>query len=276
MASKSRWMRCTNELDGSVRDERSVLIGVTTFRGVRTGIAAGPPAPTGSEARAPCERRRCRGHTGMPAVSDRREYHAPVSSSSASPASSASSIETLEVEPSFLSLSAWEHGGTVFEVVSRRKLDTRQVLPYFVHDGVLEVGVLRRARPSRLLRGAPDVGLEPIGIDFAGVDETGDILHYGDAIFTKHAGVTVDADRLKVPLPSYARSMGYLTALSLPLMVGIAAPPSRDLSVAWDGVHHQICFRTVSDARAMMRAMPHSEDLAIFLGALGGVGAGAG
>src|SRR3954471_20426306 len=103
--------------------------------------------------------------------------------------------EALTGSPSFLMLGAWEVSGSTFEVVSRRRLDTRQVIPYFEHDGELHVGVLQRRRASRALRGAPLVGLEPVGIDFAGVDETGDILEYGRSVFNTRTRVTMDEQR---------------------------------------------------------------------------------
>src|SRR5690242_5467569 len=121
--------------------------------------------------------------------------------------------EALTGSPSFLMLGAWEARGTTFEIASRRRLDTRQVIPCFEHEGALHVGVLQRRRASRALRGAPLIGLEPVGIDFAGVDETGDILEYGRSVFNARTRVTMDERCLKIPLPSYARSIGYLSEL---------------------------------------------------------------
>jgi len=74
--------------------------------------------------------------------------------------STSSRIEPLTGRPEFLTLSRWDCGGTLFELASRRRLDTRQVIPYFLQDGGLHVGVLRRERASRLLRGGALVGLE--------------------------------------------------------------------------------------------------------------------
>ncbi len=180
-------------------------------------------------------------------------------------------IEPLTGRPEFLTVGRWSHAGTSFEVASRRRLDTRQVIPYFVHEGVLHVGVLRRERASRLLRGAPALGLEPIGLDFSGVDETADILHYGRALFTERAHVDIDPDALKLPLPSQARSIGYLTELALPLLVGIRPPPSRVLDVSWDGGHHQVRFLPLDALLATLdspEAGPHSEELSLLLRAL--------
>jgi hypothetical protein len=180
-------------------------------------------------------------------------------------------IEPIADAPSFLRLAAWRDGSRTREVASRRKLDTRQVLPYFVREGVTFAGLLERDRPSRAIRGASIRGAEAIGIDFARVDETADILSYGKAIFTEHTHARIDERALKLPLPSYARSIGYLTELSLPLLVGIEPPPSDRFDVTWDGGTHTIRFAPIDaliaefDARG---AMPHSEDLRILLGAL--------
>ncbi len=185
--------------------------------------------------------------------------------------STSSRIEPLRGRPEFLTLSRWDCGGTLFELASRRRLDTRQVLPYFQKDGVLYVGVLRRERASRLLRGGAVVGLEPIGLDFGGVDETGDILQYGRELFTERTGLVVDDSVLKLPLPSLARSIGYLTELGLPLLVGVRPPASRVLDVAWEGGHHQLQFLPVETLLRSLEAPgaePHSEDLPVLLRAL--------
>lgn len=180
--------------------------------------------------------------------------------------------EALAGRPSFLMLGAWEIGGATFEVASRRRLDTRQVIPYFEHDGELHVGVLQRRRASRALRGAQLVGLEPVGIDFAGVDETGDILEYGRSVFNARTRVTMDDRRLKIPLPSYARSIGHLTEFSLPLFVAVHPPPSPEIDVEWDGARHRLLFRPVD---ALLRELDsgvhlHSEELSLLLRALVG------
>ena len=135
----------------------------------------------------------------------------------------------------FLSVGAWEIDGERFEIASRPKLDSRVVLPFFERDGELFAGVLERIRPSRALRGAPLLGLEAIGFDFSGVDETADIKSYGRAIFTARAGVEIDDAAVAVALPSMARSIGYLTELTLPLLLGIRPPKGDDLEVSWDG-----------------------------------------
>ncbi|HYH96977.1 hypothetical protein [Hyalangium sp.] len=182
--------------------------------------------------------------------------------------------EALTGSPSFLMLGAWEVGGTTFEIASRRRLDTRQVIPYFEHEGELHVGVLQRRRASRAVRGAPLLGLEPVGIDFAGVDETGDILEYGRSVFNARTRISMDERRLKIPLPAYARSIGYLTELSLPLFVAVHPPPSPEIDVEWDGGHHRLLFRP---AETLLRELEagahvHSEDLVLLLRALVGPG----
>ena len=176
----------------------------------------------------------------------------------------------LEGEPSHLSFGAFRHRGERFEIVSRRRLDTRQVVPYFTYEGRTYAGVLERKRASRAVRGAPLVGWEPIGIDFGGVDETGDVLSYGKAIFTERAGVEIDESRLKIPLPSLAKSIGYLSELALPLLVPIVPPARHDLDVSWDGETHAIRFRPVSELVATIRRgeIPYSEDLLLMLTAL--------
>jgi len=180
--------------------------------------------------------------------------------------------EPLTGSPSFLLFGAWEAGGMTFEVASRRRLDTRQVIPYFEHDGVLHVGVLQRRRASRAVRGAPLLGLEPVGIDFAGVDETGDILEYGRSVFNARTRITLDERRLKIPLPTYARSIGYLTELALPLFVAVHPPPSAEIDVEWDGARHRLLFRPVETLLRELEAgvHAHSEDLALLLRGLVG------
>ncbi len=185
--------------------------------------------------------------------------------------STSSRIEPLTGRPEFLTLSRWDCGGVLFELASRRRLDTRQVVPYFLEDGVLHVGVLRRERASRLLRGTSTVGLEPIGLDFGGVDETGDILQYGRELFRERTGLVVDDSVLKLALPSMARSIGYLTELTLPLLVGVQPPASRVLDVSWEGGHHQLQFLPVDSLLRSLEspgAEPHSEDLPVLLRAL--------
>ena len=180
--------------------------------------------------------------------------------------------EPLTGAPSFLMLGAWEAGGTPYEIISRRRLDTRQVIPCFEHGGQLHVGVLQRRRASRALRGAPLLGLEPVGIDFGGVDETGDILEYGRSVFNARTRITIDDRRLKIPLPSYARSIGYLTELVLPLFVGVHPPPSPEIEVEWDGGRHRLLFRPVETLLRELEsgAHVHSEELALLLRGLAG------
>ncbi len=182
--------------------------------------------------------------------------------------------EALTGTPSFLSFGAWEAEGTTFEIASRRRLDTRQVIPYFEHLGRPHVGVLQRRRASRALRGAPLLGLEPVGIDFAGVDETGNILEYGHSVFNARTRIRVDEQRLMVPLPSYARSIGYLTELALPLFVAVHPPASAEIDVEWDGARHRLLFRP---ADALLHEVEsglhtHSEDLPLLLRGLLGPG----
>jgi hypothetical protein len=171
----------------------------------------------------------------------------------------------------FLSFGAWQVGSTVFEVASRRRLDARTVVPSFERDGITHVGLLERARAARKVRGAPLVGYEPIGIDFSGVDETGDILDYGKAIFTARSGVRIDPAGLKIPLPSYARSIGYLSELALPLIVRVEPPDSDRIEVAWDGETHHVVFAPLAEWEEKLSfrsATPRSEDVALFISAL--------
>lgn len=171
----------------------------------------------------------------------------------------------------FLTVGAWDIDGQRFEIASRPKLDSRVVLPFFSRGGELHAGVLERMRPSRALRGAPLLGLEAIGFDFSGVDETADIKSYGRAIFTARAGVEIDDAALAIALPSMARSVGYLTELTLPLLLGIKPPPQDDLEVSWDGSNHRILFRPVSEWLRLLGsndAPPCGEELFTLVRAL--------
>lgn len=174
-------------------------------------------------------------------------------------------IEPLQDEPGFLSLTGFRVGATVYELASRRRLDTRQVVPFFDHEGVRYVGVLERERASRRVRGAEPIGLEPIGFDLAGVDETGDVLSHSRAIFTARAGVELDGARSAQPLPSLARSIGWSTELALPLLLPIKPPPSHTLDVSWDGGHHRIVFCAADSLASIVRARVVAEDLSIAL-----------
>lgn len=167
--------------------------------------------------------------------------------------SSTPRIEPVSATPSYLLLSRWSGEGSV-EIVSRRRLDTRQVVPIFEREGVTYVGVLERARLSRAVRGVDVVGWEPIGIDFGGVDETGDILEYGRAIFSSHSRVEIDAASLKIALPSVALSIGYLTELALPLFVHVIPPVELVHEVSWDGLTHLVRFLPVTDAIEKIRS----------------------
>lgn len=166
-------------------------------------------------------------------------------------------------EPKFLSLTGFRVGGKLYEVVSRRRLDTRQVIPFYDEGSLRFVGVLERTRASRLVRNADPLGYEPIGFDFSGVDETGDILSYGRAIFTARAGIAID-ERAPMPLPSVARSIGWTTELALPLLLPVKKT-EPEIEVSWDGGHHRIVFRPLEEVASLAGA----EDLAIALPALG-------
>jgi hypothetical protein len=179
--------------------------------------------------------------------------------------STVQNIEPLEDEPAFLSLTGFRVGEGLQEIASRRRLDTRQVVPFFDHGGVRHIGVLERSRASRRVRGADPVSLEPIGFDFSGVDETGDILSYGRAIFTARAGVEIDGDGAPVPLPSVARSMGWSTELAMPLLVPIRPPASSAIEVSWDGGHHRIVFHPGETLATLLRTRVAAEDLALAL-----------
>jgi hypothetical protein len=171
----------------------------------------------------------------------------------------------------FLALTGIRQGTVRKEIVSRPKLDTRQVLPFYrAADGTLQVGVLERDRVARPLVGAPLRGWEAIGIDFGGVDETGDILRYGAEVFSAHAGVEVDAEALVLPLPSHARSIGYLTELGLPLLLPVKPPPAATFPVSWANETHTIRFddldKTIDEIRE--GRIPAAESLWLLLWAL--------
>ncbi len=192
----------------------------------------------------------------------------------------ASTIERIVGRPEFLSVAGFRDraaddgrpSSPTQEIVSRRRLDTRQVLPFFEHAGTLHVGVLERIRASRRVRtpsaDVEPLGLEPIGFDFAGVDETGDVLRYGRAIFSERAKVEVDHERLAIALPSFARSIGYSTELALPLLLPVLPPTSATVDVAWDGAHHRILFAPVEEVRRLLRERPHAEELSWLIDAL--------
>src|SRR5439155_22494620 len=180
--------------------------------------------------------------------------------------------EPIEGPPSFLTLGAWEAEGVPFEIAGRRNLDSRVVVPFFRGPGgELHAGLLHRERASRSLRGEPLMGVEPIGFDFKGVDETADILAYGEAMFGCRTQLRLDPEGLQIPLPSYARSIGYLTELSLPLLAPVLRPESLELPVAWDGANHRIVFHPAREALELLErpgAPPHAEDLSFLLRAL--------
>lgn len=182
------------------------------------------------------------------------------------PSGSIVSVERIEGRPDFLRFARVTVDGARIEVVARARLDTRQVLPFFDRDGVRHVGVLRRDRVSRVVRGAPASGLEPIGVDLAGVDETGDVQRHAEAIFTAHAQVRLDEARPTLPAPSVARSVGYLTELALPWAVPVEPPPADAVAVTWDGARHVVEFAPVDVVRARLGTTAHDEVLALMLG----------
>jgi hypothetical protein len=177
-------------------------------------------------------------------------------------------------EPKFLSIAGYRVGQEVHEIVSRKRLDTRQIVPFFRDSaGVVHVGLLERTRASRVVRGAAPIGLEPIGFDFSGVDETGDVREYGRAIFSARAGLAIDESALPVPLPSFARSIGYSTELALPLLLPVQPTDARSIDVSWDGGHHRIVFGPIAEMLARLenahaKSGCLAEDLAIALPAL--------
>ncbi len=173
-------------------------------------------------------------------------------------------MEKLVGTPSFLTLGAWTLDGRTFEIAGRRKLDSRHVLPWFAHGGEIIAGVLERERPSRALRGAPLLGLEAIGFDFSGVDQAGDIRAYGRAVFTERAHLTPDDAALQIALPSWARSVGYLTELALPLLLEVVPPPAREIAAG----DHRIRFAPVTELLALLETMPVGEELVTLLAAL--------
>ncbi|MCC6647497.1 MAG: hypothetical protein IT374_18235 [Polyangiaceae bacterium] len=169
----------------------------------------------------------------------------------------------------YLRFSRWTCDAGAFEIARRPRLDTRQIVPYFDVGGVRHVGVLSRRRVSRTVRGAPALGWEAIGIELSDVDETGDVLSLERAMFAERTGVRVDDDALTVPLPSHARSVGYLAELSLPLAVPIVPPGCSRLDVRWSGGEHEVLFLPLDEARGALGARPAGEDLALLLAALG-------
>jgi hypothetical protein len=169
----------------------------------------------------------------------------------------------------FLSLTGFRVGGKVHEIASRRRLDTRQIIPFYDDGGRRYVGVLERTRASRRARGADPLGLEPIGFDFSGVDETGDILSYGRAMFTARAGIELDPSRAPLPLPSIARSIGWTTELALPLLLPVK-PTARSIDVSWDGGHHKIAFHEVNELAERIAKTIAAEDFALALPILRG------
>jgi hypothetical protein len=180
--------------------------------------------------------------------------------------------EPIAHAPRFLAVAGWTTpGGSTLEVASRRRLDTRQVVPYFVRDGAVHVGVLARRRASRAVRGDALAGLEAIAFDLAGVDETADLAAHSDAMFSARAGLAVASDALTVALPAYARSVGYLTELALPVFVPVVPPDGDARAVSWDGGAHEIWFRPAAALLAELGAPgapPHAEDLALLLRAI--------
>lgn len=173
----------------------------------------------------------------------------------------------MEAEPKFLSLTGFRVGGATHEIVSRKRLDTRQIVPFYDEGATRYVGVLERSRASRRVRGADPIGLEPIGFDFSGVDETGDILSYGRAMFTARSGIELDPTRAPLPLPSFARSVGWSTELALPLLLPVK-PSARTIAVSRDGGHHHIRFHPIDELAAIVATSVCAEDLAIALPAL--------
>ena len=53
----------------------------------------------------------------------------------------------------------------------------------------------------------------------------------------------VDDAAHPIALPSFARSIGYLTELVLPLLLPVKPPPRDEIDVTWDGGHHRVLFR---------------------------------
>ncbi|MBS2023097.1 MAG: hypothetical protein JST92_11840 [Deltaproteobacteria bacterium] len=184
-------------------------------------------------------------------------------------------IEALTGKPEFLSLSAWSLEGVRWEIAGRQRLDSRAIVPWFVHNGEAHVGLLHRERPSRSLRGANLWGMEAIGLDFRGVDEAGDILRGNDELLRARTGLAPDDDALQIPLPSIARSIGYLSELALPLLLPVKAPGARELALQLeDGRPMRLEFLPVREALARFddpNAPPCAEDLRLLVRALRGV-----
>ena len=101
------------------------------------------------------------------------------------------------------------------------------LLPFFRSGGMVFVGLVDRERASRAVRGAPLLGLEALSHDFRAIDETADIRGSTERLLTEVAGLRPQAHGLPIPLPSFARSIGYLSELCLPLLVPVE-PPDLD------------------------------------------------
>lgn len=174
----------------------------------------------------------------------------------------------MTVAPTFLQVSRWTLGERRFEIVSRPRLDTRQIVPFYRNDEGLHVGALERRRASRQVRGDEPVGLEPIGVDFRGVDETGDVRAHGRAIFGERTHLAIDEAASVMPLPSVARSIGWATELALPLLLPIEPPTATRVPVSWDGQTHAVVFHPIEALRARLAERPHDEALGLALAAL--------
>jgi hypothetical protein len=187
----------------------------------------------------------------------------------------------LAAPPRFLTLGAWRQGEVVFEVAGRSGLDSRVLLPFFRRAGALWVGLVERERASRAVRGAPLLGLEGLSHDFRAVDETADIRAGAERLLTTVAGLRAQPHGLQIPLPSFARSIGYLSELCLPLLVPVEPPsdadgPLDDAALAWGiplqaGVAGTLRFLKLEAALALLDdpdGLPLAEELQVLLRAL--------
>jgi hypothetical protein len=172
--------------------------------------------------------------------------------------------------PGFLQLGQVRIDGQSFEIASRKQLDTRAVVPWFERDGALHVGLCVRTRVSRALQGRPLVGWEAFAYDFRSAGETGDIAAIGEEQFSRRTGLTVDPTRAPIALPSFARSIGYLCELCLPLLLPIVPPDSSSIALSAPRDAFLI-FLPLEQALAKLVAPdspPHSEELELMLRAL--------
>jgi|GEM_PF-1761445 len=179
-------------------------------------------------------------------------------------------FEPLDDAPEFLQLGQVRIDGQSFEIASRKQLDTRAVVPWFEKGGALHVGLCVRTRVSRALQGRPLVGWEAFAYDFRSADETSDIAAIGEEQLSRRTGLTVDTARAPIALPSFARSIGYLCELCLPLLLPVVPPETNSiaLSAPRDAFLMFLPFHEALAKLNQPESPPHSEELELMLRAL--------